>query len=1125
MVGADNEGHNDLEFGILGPLQVLRDGTQLSLGGPQQRAVLALLLTKDEGVATVAQIADAVWGEQPPAGFATTIQTYIFHLREVLEPTRAKGAPATVLVTEPGGYRLRPDNGSVDAAEFERLADAGNKLVAGHRYEEASVQLRQALALWRGRVLADVGDYEFVRQHAAHLDEVRLNVTESRIDADLALGRHATLIAELDTLTELHPLREHLQAQRLLALYRTGRQAEALSSYRSIRQRLQEELGIEPGRELHGLHQSMLNHDPDLHVDSPAPAPARPITTAPIGGPQTTRRPRRGRRVIAASLLGAAAVTVATTVYVANRSAEPGLASLPANSLGAVAMDGSLRTAVKLGQNPDSAVLADGAAWVTNTGDGTVSRIDLKKHLVVQTTPVQASPQAITASATDVWVANSGAASVSRISLTTSQLVNNVPVGNLPTAIASGPSGVWVANRGDDTVIRINPGTGEVGKPIPVGLRPDGIAVGSDTVWVSNSGDGTVSPIDPDTGVVGSSIAVGAGPAGIAVTPGAVWVANSLGQTVSRIDPTTRRVVSTIGVGDGPRSIVLARNRVWVANEFDGTTTLIDPASNRAVKRIATGASPRGLGTDGKSVWVTTRAFTDKGHRGGTLRITHGHLPDWAGIDPTNGENVANSAFSLVYDGLVGMQRTGGASGLTLVPDLAVDLPRPSEDGKVYVFTLRRGIHYSTGAEVRPADIRRGVQQALTVYANPALFAGIVGASDCIRLKTKCELSKGVEIDDVAFRVVFHLREPDPDFLYKLTAPVYATPEASPGVPATKPRPATGPYMIGEYGKGKPFTLVRNPQFRQWSFAAQPDGYPDVIQWTRVPDRTRAVKDVLAGRADAEERQLDPDLHLALYRSNSSQFHSDFSAWTMYMFLNTKIAPFNDVRARKAINLAVDRNEIVRFFGGTTRAEATCQVLPANFPSHQRYCPYTINPSPDGGYHGPDLAGALKLVSKSPTRGMPVTVITPFDDPAALAACKYIASVLSKLGYKTRFEPRTEDLHYFERNNPGQIGLAGWGMDYPAPSTFFSTVSCSSDLPGHYCNHDADKLAHDALDKQNTDPPQAHQLWAKLDRMITADAAWLSLVNTQTTIVVSKRVGNYQSNARIGPLYGQMWVQ
>jgi DNA-binding SARP family transcriptional activator len=219
------------EFGILGPLQVSIAGRTVALGGPRQRAVLALLLLEANRVVSMDRLAEDVWVGHPPAGWATTLQTYVFHLRRALEPGRVPGAAGGVLVTSGRGYRLRVDREHLDAALFQDGFTAGRAALEAGRYAEAAETLRQALGLWRGTVLADLADYEFTRPGAARLEELRLAALEARIDADLALGCHDALTGELEILVAEHPVRERLHGQLMLALYRCGRQAEALAAY------------------------------------------------------------------------------------------------------------------------------------------------------------------------------------------------------------------------------------------------------------------------------------------------------------------------------------------------------------------------------------------------------------------------------------------------------------------------------------------------------------------------------------------------------------------------------------------------------------------------------------------------------------------------------------------------------------------------------------------------------------------------------------------------------------------------------------------------------------------------------------------------------------------------------
>jgi peptide/nickel transport system substrate-binding protein len=180
------------------------------------------------------------------------------------------------------------------------------------------------------------------------------------------------------------------------------------------------------------------------------------------------------------------------------------------------------------------------------------------------------------------------------------------------------------------------------------------------------------------------------------------------------------------------------------------------------------------------------------------------------------------------------MRRSGDASGLTLAPDLARTLPRPVNGGTTYSFMLRRGIRYSDGRLVRASDFRRGMQRQLSFGANPPYYEGILGAPACEQHPGRCDLSAGIVTDDAAGTVMFRLAQADPEFLYKLALPL-ASP-APPGAPAhaidrAPFPPGTGPYVISQFSLGKSLTLTRNPYFRQWSYAAQPAGYPDVIRY------------------------------------------------------------------------------------------------------------------------------------------------------------------------------------------------------------------------------------------------------------------------------------------------------
>ena len=273
-----------MEFRILGPVEVWDGGRRLDVGGPKPRAVLAALLLHAGRMVSADRLIDELWGETPPATARNVLQCHVARLRRALHrPAEANGS-TPVLLTRPGGYLLRVEPGQLDRHRFREAADRGRRAMAAGDAGEAAEQLRRALALWRGPALADVASESLRRTAAPPLEEARLVALEERLDADLALGRHTELVGELEALVAAHPDRERPRRQLMLALYRSGRLAEALAVYRSARRLLVEELGLEPSPALQQLERAMLLADPAL--DSPTlAATGHPPRPAPPPGP------------------------------------------------------------------------------------------------------------------------------------------------------------------------------------------------------------------------------------------------------------------------------------------------------------------------------------------------------------------------------------------------------------------------------------------------------------------------------------------------------------------------------------------------------------------------------------------------------------------------------------------------------------------------------------------------------------------------------------------------------------------------------------------------------------------------------------------------------------------------
>ncbi len=1101
-------------FRLLGPLEVSDGDHALPIGEGRQRAVLVLLLLHRNETVSSDRLIDALWGETPPATAAKVLQNHVGQLRRALDDRAGQR-----LQTRDHGYVLRVSDDELDLECFERLVDEGGAALAAERPAEAAARLREALALWRGPALADVAYQAFARPETVRLEERRIEALEQRIDADLALGRHADVVAELEGLVARHPLRERLRAQLMVALYRCGRQADALEAYGAARHVLLDELGVEPGPELRELQEAILRQDPEL-------APARG------SWPRTARPPPRRLALLAAggALLVGAAVAAA---LLAGHGPDPVRARLGADVVAAIDLgDGSVTDTADVGPSPTD-LAADGRTlWVTNADGRSVSRVDLDARAVRQTVTVGHGPSGVAVAAGAAWVANSRDGTVSRIDVRTNDVVQTIPVGTNPTGATAGGGAVWVANSGEQTISRIDAHRGTA-TTIDVHAAPTDLAVGGGSVWVSSSSSRTVSQVDPRSGRVVEVIPVGGGPSGIAVGHGAVWVANSLDGTISRIAPATAVVSSLIPVGNGPNAVVVARDGVWVGEQFGDAVDRIDPATNRVVERIPVQRRPTGLVVAGDRLWVGLRGAGTM-HRGGTLRVL-GATEGFDYLDPAFAYATGSFAFvSLTGDGLTAVQR----DGTQIVPDLAVTLPTPRDGGRSYRFVLRPGIGYSTGGVVRARDVRASFERlwklpAFKGQTSPGreMFDDLAGAARCDQNPPTCDLSRGIVTtpgDDSV--VTFCLTHPDPEFLYKLALDfAYILPAGTPARPADiRPVAATGPYMVAGYDRKHGLALTRNPHFREWSQAAQPDGYPDRIEVRLDVPEARRVDLILAGAADyggAAISALPGERVHELLTQHAAQTHLEPQLHNIAMMLNTHVAPFDDVRVRRALNYGIDRRVVVRALGGPSAATPTCQVLPPNFPGHIRYCPYDA----------PDLPTARRLVAASGTRGMRVTVWSNrFMAPGA----RPVVTLLRRLGYRATLKTVTSGIEYgrrvYDSRARTQAAMHYWAADYPAPSNFLANLfSCAAFKPATLDNFNAAGFCSPAIDArmrvaartQTQDAQLANRRWAAVDRAIVRAAPWLPLYNPRSVELLSQRVGGRRYNPLYGTLMSQLWVR
>jgi YVTN family beta-propeller protein len=827
------------------------------------------------------------------------------------------------------------------------------------------------------------------------------------------------------------------------------------------------------------------------------------------------------------ALAGIVGVTaVAALVLVFTRGSDAGATVISANALGLIDADAeAIDAEIPVDAAPTSIARGEGAIWVTNANDGTVSRIDPVTRSVRQTVTVGSSPSGIAVGAGAVWVANHFDGTVSRIEPETNTVVDTIPVGNGATAVAFGEGSVWVTNSSDRTVSRIDPASGRVLRTITTDAVGHGIAVGGGSVWVTDESSRSVVRVDPETNAVAETISVGNGPTGVAFGERAVWVANSLDGTVSRIDPESAVVTATLAVAGGPGAVAVGQGAVWVSAEFGQGLARIDPdvTNPKVVGDVAIGNRPKGVVVSGDGVWVAVQE-SGRGHRGGRLIAL---LAPFDSIDPQIANNTSSTyAGSLVYDGLTGFRRTGGSEGTQLVPNLARAIPDARDGGRSYTFRLRPRIRYSDGRRVRPEDFRRALERAYelggVLVEQGGAVTAVLGGDLCSKGR-RCDLSRGVVT--TGDTVTFRLSRLAPFFLFDLSG-LYPIP---PGTPSrdvgTKPVPGTGPYAIENYVPGRQVKFVRNPHFRVWSEAARPDAYPDEIV-LRFEGLAQGVTAVAQGRADALLDGVPPDQIEEVRVRYSRQLHVQPQRATMFLFLDTTQSPFRDVRVRRAVNYAIDRRQLVELGGGPAFRHPSCQVIPPTVPGYRRYCPYTLDPRPTGEWTAPDVAKAQRLIMASGTKGQKVTVWTW---PDFGKEGRYAVSLLRRLGYRAQLkELKDIDVYFHTILDPKtrpQSGIMGWfGMQYGSGA--IDTLKCGySGNPARFCDRRIDTEAARSLKVFATDPETGARMWARLDRRLVDQAPWVPLFTPRSPLLASKRVGNWQYHPYLDVLLDQLWIR
>lgn len=570
-----------LEFRVLGPLEASRDGVEIELGPRKQRAVLALLLLNANRVISTERLIDDLWGGTPPDTARAAMQVYVAGLR------RALGSEGAALRTKPPGYVLEVERGALDLDHFNDLRAEAR---AATDAERRAAALHEALELWRDTSFPELRSEPFWNTAAEHLEELRLSALEERIDADLVLGRHAHLVPELDGLVAEYPYRERLRAQLMLALYRSGRQADALEAYQRARRRFSEDLGLEPSPPFAELERAILRHDASLAAPSPAA----------ILSPRDDRRAGSRRVTPLTMALGVvlAAILALAAAFVAKLRATSTPTPTPVAIAGdSVAVVDPARNAVigeiPVGARPSGIAAGAGSVWVGNRDDNTLLRIDPRSRKVVRTIGLPLEPQEVTVAADAVWVATDDGVVV-RIDPTSNQIARAYRLRRTrdrccPPAITTGGTAVWVSQGG--TLSRIDPSTNGVARVRDAGVVS--ITSGEGGLWLLTNA-GKLERLDPTTNAVltsisRESIAYGALGGGVAAGAGAVWTGTYLDRALWKLDPVTGAFIGRVSLAHRPAGVAFGDGAVWIVTT-DGMLLRVDPRSDRVVRTIRLGA-------------------------------------------------------------------------------------------------------------------------------------------------------------------------------------------------------------------------------------------------------------------------------------------------------------------------------------------------------------------------------------------------------------------------------------------------------------------------------------------------------------------------------------------------------
>jgi YVTN family beta-propeller protein len=1122
-----------------------------SFPGRQGRLLFAYLVAEQGRPVPRDELADALWGEAPPATWEKALTVIVSKLRSLLADGAIDGPDA--LTGAFGCYRLVLPAGTwIDIVVATNAAQEAEEALAAGELEQAKTLAALAASLVQQPFLpGDKGAW--VEEKRRELADVRGRALNALADACLRSGEAPEAAKWAEQSIALEPFRETGYRRLMEAHVAAGNPAEALGVYERCRRLLAEELGTYPSPEIEALYRRLL--------EAPSSQPGAIAVPQPRPPPDEAHDVQHEQVILrhdAASALPSASETLA--VNDETRSRPPRRRTVLAVGAAVVFIAGLAATiaAVAAIKAPSTAAPVRGDA---------VAVVDAAKARLVDSVPVTAPPGAIAYGAGSVWVSFPDSHSVSRISPGSRRVVDSIPLGVAAQSLAFTGSALWAVGSGPTdsylTLERINPTFGSVsnarrmpvvvpgdtgslssrGETLLVAPRtglltridarngrtlgrldpnaaPTAAALGFGSSWLAYREANLVVRVDSSGAI--TQIPVGRAPSAIAVGKRAVWVANALDGTVKSIAPATGAVITTIQIGSNPTALASAGESVWVASGGDGTLVRIDERGNRVTATVAIGGSPQSLVVADGKVWASVHAPPAAQPTGGTAVVS---VPSYVTtLDPAVAFNGGASPVEYVTCSmLLNYPDEPGAGGLRLVPDAARALPAVSKDGRSYTFTIRPGMRFSPPSNQRltAQTFKHTIERSLDPRMSRGGLPGQMFLRDVVGapayMAGKAPHIAGV--DAQGDQLTIHLTARAPDLPARLAILLFcAVPTDTPHRPVSGALPSAGPYYTASATPGRSFVLLRNPNYH----GNRPHrlerieilvGASHPVRQIEASQLDYAIGGLPAGATARLGRLYGA--HSAAARRGRQRYFVNRTLSVDYLDLNTRRPLFASRRMRRAASYAVDRSALAATGGSFTTAAAPTQMrLPPGMPGFRNRAVYPLvsdlgsaRPLAGSGHHDAELYCVLE-------GGSPQAAQIIKNNLAAIGIDVHVHCMPGDEMYTRLFRP----------DEPWDIAIEGYGANYNDPGEFLNGIATDDEFNfTHY--HDSRLSQRIRAASRLSGIPRA-QAYAEIDLALTRDTVpWINFANVTAQDFFSARIGCQLYQPMVGMDLGALCIR